>query len=70
MTDWNAQASCTAGSVALTTGQLPRHTGLSTVGMPGAAQGLQAEEPTVAKLLEPFGYIRRPSPSTAVGDDW
>ena len=30
--------------------------GLSTVGLPGAPQGLQKEDPTLAELLKPHGY--------------
>src|SRR3954452_3077713 len=53
LTDCYAQASCTAGRAALITGQLPMRTGLTTVGMPGAKQGLQPEDPTLADLLKP-----------------
>ena len=42
LTDCYAQASCTAGRAAFITGQLPMRTGLTTVGLPGAPQGLQA----------------------------
>ena len=56
LTDCYAQASCTAGRAALITGQLPMRTGLTTVGMPGAAQGIQPEDPTLAELLKPLGY--------------
>ena len=56
LTDCYTQASCTAGRAALNTGQLPMRTGLTTVGMPGAPQGLQPEDPTLAELLKPLGY--------------
>jgi arylsulfatase len=39
LTDFYAQASCTAGRAALITGQIPMRTGLTTVGMPGAPKG-------------------------------
>ena len=39
--DHYAHASCTAGRAAFITGQYPMRTGLSTVGLPGAPQGLQ-----------------------------
>jgi arylsulfatase len=42
LTDFYAQASCTAGRAALITGQIPMRTGLTTVGMPGAPKGIQA----------------------------
>ena len=54
--DHYAQASCTAGRAAFITGQYPIRTGLSTVGLPGAPQGLQKEDPTIAELLKPMGY--------------
>ena len=52
-TDAYAQASCTAGRAAFITGQLPLRTGFTTVGMPGATQGIQPEDPTLAELLRP-----------------
>jgi arylsulfatase A-like enzyme len=54
--DHYAHASCTAGRAAFLTGQYPIRTGLSTVGLPGAEQGLQAEDPTLATMLKPLGY--------------
>jgi arylsulfatase A-like enzyme len=54
--DHYAQASCTAGRAAFITGQYPLRTGLSTVGLPGAPQGLQPEDPTLAEMLKPLGY--------------
>ena len=50
LTDCYAQASCTAGRAAFMTGQIPMRTGLTTVGLPGAPQGLQPEDPTLGKL--------------------
>ena len=55
-TDYYAQQSCTAGRAAFMTGQNPIRTGLTKVGMPGATNGLQAEDPTIAELLKPLGY--------------
>ena len=54
--DHYAHASCTAGRAAFITGQNPVRTGLTKVGMPGADQGLRAEDPTIADLLKPLGY--------------
>ncbi|SEI87834.1 arylsulfatase [Cyclobacterium xiamenense] len=54
--DHYAHASCTAGRAAFITGQYPMRTGLSTVGLPGAKEGLQASDPTLAQLLKPMGY--------------
>jgi len=55
-TDYYAQQSCTAGRAAFMTGQNPLRTGLTKVGMPGATNGIQAEDPTIAELLKPLGY--------------
>ena len=55
-TDYYGQQSCTAGRAAFITGQNPVRTGLTKVGMPGADQGLRAEDPTIADLLKPLGY--------------
>ena len=54
--DHYGEASCTAGRAAFITGQYPIRVGLSTVGLPGAAQGLQKEDPTLGNLLKPLGY--------------
>ena len=54
--DHYAQASCTAGRAAFITGQYPLRVGLSTVGLPGAPQGLSSEDPTLAEMLKPLGY--------------
>ena len=54
--DHYAQASCTAGRAAFITGQYPIRVGLSTVGLAGAPQGMQKEDPTIAELLKPHGY--------------
>lgn len=55
-TDYYGEQSCTAGRSAFITGQHPVRTGLTKVGMPGAPQGLQAEDPTLADMLKPLGY--------------
>ena len=55
-TDYYAQQSCTAGRAAFITGQTPFRTGLLMVGLPGAKQGLQDTDPTIAELLKPQGY--------------
>jgi arylsulfatase A-like enzyme len=68
LTDCYAQASCTAGRAALITGQIPMRTGLTTVGMPGAVQGLQPEDPTLAELLKPQGYLTAQIGKNHLGD--
>jgi arylsulfatase A-like enzyme len=56
-TDYYAQQSCTAGRAAFITGQNPIRTGLTKVGIPGADLGLQPEDPTIAEMLKPLGYV-------------
>jgi len=55
--DHYAQASCTAGRAAFLLGQYPMRTGMSTVGLPGAKEGIQKSDPTIAELLKPMGYV-------------
>ncbi len=50
-TDAYAQQSCTAGRASFILGQHPFRTGLLTIGMPGAKQGIQDKDPTIACLL-------------------
>jgi arylsulfatase len=56
-TDWYGEQSCTAGRAAFITGQSPIRTGLTKVGLPGADIGLRREDPSVAELLKPLGYM-------------
>jgi arylsulfatase len=56
-TDWYGQQSCTAGRAAFITGQSPIRTGLTKVGLPGADIGLRPEDPTIADVLKPLGYV-------------
>ncbi len=66
--DHYAHASCTAGRAAFITGQYPMRTGLSTVGLPGAPQGLQKKDPTLAELLKPYGYATGQFGKNHLGD--
>ena len=43
-------------------------TGLSKVGLPGADQGMQAEDPTIAELLKPLGYATGQFGKNHLGD--
>jgi arylsulfatase len=56
-TSYYAQQSCTSGRAAFITGQSPLRTGLLKVGLPCAKEGIQKEDPTIAELLKPLGYI-------------
>jgi arylsulfatase A-like enzyme len=47
---------------------LPIRTGLTTVGLPGAPQGLHAEDPTLAELLKPLGYMTAQIGKNHLGD--
>ncbi|MBO3117456.1 arylsulfatase [Winogradskyella sp. DF17] len=67
-TDWYAQQSCTAGRAAFILGQHPFRTGLLTIGMPGAKQGIQDSQPTIAELLKPHGYVSGQFGKNHLGD--
>jgi arylsulfatase A-like enzyme len=67
-TDYYAQQSCTAGRAAFITGQNPIRTGLTKVGMPGAPAGMPAEDPTIAELLKPLGYVTGQFGKNHLGD--
>jgi arylsulfatase len=67
-TDWYAQQSCTAGRAAFILGQHPFRTGLLTIGMPGSTQGIQANQPTIAELLKPEGYVSGQFGKNHLGD--
>lgn len=55
-TDHYAQPSCTAGRAAFITGQYPIRSGMTTVGQPGDALGLQKESPSLAEVMKEQGY--------------
>ncbi len=55
-TDWYGQQSCTAGRASFITGQVGFRTGMLKVGLPGAKEGLQARDVTIAELLKAKGY--------------
>lgn len=55
-TDYYAEQSCTAGRASFITGQCGMRTGLTKVGMPGAKQGMQAVNPTIARIMKHQGY--------------
>ena len=55
-TDHYAQPSCTAGRAAFITGQYPIRSGMTTVGQPGDALGMQKESPSLAEVLKAEGY--------------
>lgn len=67
-TDYYAQQSCTAGRAAFITGQHPLRTGLLKVAFPGAKQGLQQKDPTIAELLKSHGYATAQIGKNHLGD--
>ena len=67
-TDWYGQQSCTAGRAAFITGQSPIRTGLTKVGLPGTPEGITKEDPTLAELLKPLGYMTGQFGKNHLGD--
>jgi len=57
-----------AGRAAFITGQSPFRTGLLKVGLPGAKQGLQKEDVTLAQLLKQQGYVTGQFGKNHLGD--
>jgi arylsulfatase len=60
-TDYYAQQSCTAGRAAFIGGNVPVRTGMTKVGLPGAAQGWQMTDVTMATVLKRTRPARRGS---------
>jgi arylsulfatase len=67
-TDFYAEQSCTAGRSSFITGQCGFRTGNTKVGMPGAAQGLQHRDVTIAQLLKAQGYATAQFGKNHLGD--
>ena len=67
-TDYYAENSCTAGRSSFITGQTPKRTGLSKVGIPGAPVGLQARDITIAQALKSSGYATGQFGKNHLGD--
>jgi len=67
-TDWYAQQSCTAGRSSFITGQCGLRTGNLKVGLPGAKEGLQARDVTIAELLKARGYATAQFGKNHLGD--
>jgi len=55
-TDYYGEQSCTAGRAAFMLGQSVARSGLSKVGLPGAKEGINVLDPTIAVLLKDQGY--------------
>ncbi len=67
-TDYYAEQSCTAGRSSFITGQSTLRTGLSKVGIPGAAIGLSSKDMTIAEALKPLGYVTGQFGKNHLGD--
>ncbi len=67
-TDWYGQQSCTAGRSSFITGQVGLRTGNLKVGLPGAKEGLQARDVTIAQLLKARGYATGQFGKNHLGD--
>jgi arylsulfatase len=67
-TDCYAEQSCTAGRSAFITGQCTLRTGLSKVGLPGAAAGMQPQDPTIARVMKGLGYATGQFGKNHLGD--
>lgn len=55
-TDYYGQQSCTAGRAAFIGGNVPVRTGMTKVGLPGAKEGWQKTDVTMATVLKSKGY--------------
>ncbi|MGY8668244.1 arylsulfatase [Bradyrhizobium sp. UFLA05-109] len=67
-TDYYAEQSCTAGRASFITGQSGLRTGMTKVGLPGAALGLRSEDITIAVALKPMGYATGQFGKNHLGD--
>ena len=67
-TDWYGEQNCTAGRSAFITGQSGYRTGNLKVGLPGAKEGLQARDVTIAELLKAQGYATAQFGKNHLGD--
>jgi arylsulfatase len=67
-TDYYGEQSCTAGRSSFILGQSVFRTGLSKVGTPGAEEGIQVEDPTIAGLLKAEGYATGQFGKNHLGD--
>ena len=55
-TDYYGQQSCTAGRAAFISGSVPVRTGMTKVGLPGAKEGWQESDVTIATVMKSQGY--------------
>ena len=67
-TDYYGEQSCTAGRSSFIMGQSVFRTGLSKVGLPGAKEGMNVKDPTIAGLLKAKGYATGQFGKNHLGD--
>ncbi len=67
-TDYYGEQSCTAGRSSFIMGQSVFRTGLSKVGLPGAEEGMNEKDPTIAGLLKDQGYATGQFGKNHLGD--
>jgi arylsulfatase A-like enzyme len=67
-TDYYAQQSCTAGRAAFIGGTVPVRTGMTKVGLPGAKEGWQKSDVTLATVLKSQGYATGQFGKNHLGD--
>ena len=67
-TDYYAQQSCTAGRAAFISGSVPVRSGMTKVGLPGAKEGWQKTDVTMATVLKSQGYATGQFGKNHLGD--
>jgi arylsulfatase A-like enzyme len=68
LTDYYAEASCTAGRANFITGELPIRTGMTTVGQAGSPLGFPDAAPSIADALKSMGYATGQFGKNHLGD--
>ncbi len=67
-TDYYGEQSCTAGRSSFIMGQSVFRTGLSKVGLPGAKEGMNPADPTIAVIMKDQGYATGQFGKNHLGD--
>lgn len=67
-TDYYGQQSCTAGRAAFVGGNNPLRTGMTKVGVPGASEGWQDSDVTIATVMKSLGYATGQFGKNHLGD--
>jgi arylsulfatase A-like enzyme len=67
-TDYYGQQSCTAGRAAFIGGNVPVRTGMTKVGLPGAKEGWQQTDVTIATVMKSLGYATGQFGKNHLGD--